>query len=417
MAETAVYGGSAVSTDSGAYGGFWIRVLAYSADMSIVTLALLVLAVPFLFLGGAGMFLYGLLASVAPFAYFAWFTASARQTTPGKQLCGLKVQHAGTGERISLLRSLARELSKMISAAVLLLGFVIVGLTQRKQGLHDMLAMTVVVREGPARILLACIVAIAGVVIPIIVIPLMFGALFAAMMAMMMGAMMGATTGGVEIRQSTPAPRVERAAPRPRPAAPAMQVAADEPETVYRNFHNATIARDFAELRKWGTASVGAEMAAAPAAQREAMIAFIGGMMPKNYTVAGKEISADGAKATLRLSASVTDKGRSATVLGTATLLKEGGAWKVLLANWGGDQPPGPAPQTGAVAPRNPVAAAPEFARPASPAPAAPPREKARRSEPAAAKAVPVAPVMRKGDAQPCVYKPVMTDEDMARCR
>lgn len=417
MAETAVYDGGVVSADSGAYGGFWVRVLAYSADMSIVTLALLALAVPFLFLGGAGMFLYGLLASVAPFAYFAWFTASPRQSTPGKQLCGLKVRHAGTGERISLARSLARELAKVISAAVLFLGFVIVGLTQRKQGLHDMLAMTVVVREGPARLLLACIVAIAGVVIPIIVIPLMFGALFAAMMAMMLGAMMGASTGGVEIRQSTPAPRMERSVPRPRPAAPATQIAADEPETVYRNFHDATVARDFAEMRKWGTASVGAEMAAAPAAQREAMIAFIGGMMPKTYTVSGKEISADGARATLHLSANVTDKGRSATVLGTATLLKEGGAWKVLLANWGGDQPPGPAPQAGAAAPRNPVAAAPEIARATPPAPADQPKAKARRSSSAAANAVPVAPVMRKGEAQPCIYKPVMTDEEMARCR
>lgn len=198
------------------YGGFWIRSLAYAADMSILTLALLLLAAPFVFMGGAGVALYGLLAVIGPVAYFAWLTASSRQTTFGKQLCGLKVEHAGSGERISLLRSIARELAKFVSAAVLFIGFLLAAFTQRKQGLHDSLAATVVVRDGPPRIVLAILVALAGVVIPVIVIPLMFGAAFAGVMMALMSGMMGET----DIKQTKPVPQMEqKAAPRPQASA------------------------------------------------------------------------------------------------------------------------------------------------------------------------------------------------------
>ena len=221
MAEATLASGTASSGAADEYGGFWIRSLAYSADMSIIILALLAAAVPFAFLGGTGMSIYGLIATLGLWAYFVWFAASEQQATYGKQLCGLKIEHAASGERISLLRSLGREAAKLVSGAVLLLGFVIVGFTPSKQGLHDFLATTVVVREGTARIPLAIIVAVAGVLIPVIVIPLMFGAMFAALMMMLMGAVMGgATMGGSEMKQIDPQPRIEQPARRMQPTAP-----------------------------------------------------------------------------------------------------------------------------------------------------------------------------------------------------
>lgn len=452
MAEATLSSGAASSSVTDEYGGFWVRCLAYAADLSILTLALIAVAVPFAFLGGAGIAVYGLIAAIVPFAYFVWFTASERQATFGKQLCGLKIEHAGTGQRISILRSLGRELAKIVSSAVFLLGFLIVGFTRRKQGLHDFVATTVVVRDGPGRILLAFIVTIAGVVIPIIVIPLMFAALFAALMAMVMGGMIGATTGGDAKKQLKPVPRMEQSTQRPQTTSlpqtagisqsqpgPAAGNAQEDPEAVYRKFHDATIARDFKELRKWGTAAIGDELAAMPAAERDVTIAFLGGMMPKSYTVTSKEISPDSAKATLRLSASVAGEGKPGTVLGTITLLKEGGMWKVLKSSWGGDQQSGTSPQTSALKPAvaaparagvpqsEPKPTAEAQAKPGTVTPAAvkstpvvsatKPKAVARGSGSATA-AAPSAPAMRMGGTLlPCVYKPVMTDEDIARCR
>jgi uncharacterized RDD family membrane protein YckC len=327
MAEATLASGAASSAAADEYGGFWIRTLAYSADLSILMLALLVAAVPFAFLGGAGMSVYGLIASVGPFAYFVWLTASEQRATYGKQLCGLKVEHAGTGERISILRSLGRELAKFVSGAVFLLGFLMIPFTPRKQGLHDYLATTVVVREGPAKILLAVIVTIAGVVVPIIVIPLMFGALFTALMMMLMGAMMGgATMGGGEMKQLNPVPRMEQPARRPQPSASSPQSPSPKPAV------------------------------AAP-------------------TVASVPQSEPGPAA--------------------------------------GSAPEKPV----AAVPARPVAVAPIVVESTPPASATKPKAAARRRESATA-AVSSAPAMRTGDAAlPCVYKPVMTDADIARCR
>jgi len=205
---------------SDSYGGFWIRVLAYSADLSIIMIGLVLLAVPLYFLGGAGMAAYSVLALVGPFAYFVWLSASARQATFGKQLCGLRVEHVGSGQRISLLRSLGREAAKFISGAIFFIGYLMVGFTGRKQGLHDVMAATVVVREGPARILLALIVAFASIIIPVVAV-VVFGAAF---FAGMLGTFMGTDAMKQVPQQSQPARQ-----PKPKPAPAPSETKAAEP--------------------------------------------------------------------------------------------------------------------------------------------------------------------------------------------
>lgn len=316
MSEAVMQSGGTAAADSGAYGGFWIRSLAYAADMSILTLAAIALAVPFALLGGVGLAAWWVLVTVGPLAYFAWFTASPRQATLGKQLCGLKVEHAASGERLSMLRSIWRELAKLVSAAVFFIGFLIAAFTRRKQGLHDMLAMTVVSRTGPARILIASLVALAGVVIPFVVIPLMFGALIAGFMGMLMGGMLGGAMQEHPSPRPGPMPRMEKTAPRPQPVAP-PRVAAPVP-------------------------------IAAPAPASPSL-----------------PVSAPAAAAK-------------------------------------------PVPVT-------PIAAAPVAAAPVL-APTKPSRaETAVRRDPPVA-AVPAGPALRR-ETPPCVYKPVMTDEEIARCR
>jgi uncharacterized RDD family membrane protein YckC len=77
------------------------------------------------------------------FMYQPVMESSAWQGTVGKEICGLAVTDLH-GRRISLLRALVRSLAKLLSAAFFGLGFVMIAFTERKRGLHDILAGTLV---------------------------------------------------------------------------------------------------------------------------------------------------------------------------------------------------------------------------------------------------------------------------------
>ena len=158
------------------YGGFWIRLIALLADSAIVFMlsALLV--------AGAAVALEPellppvvLAASVLAFLYWPLMHASGRQATIGKALLGLKVARLHGG-RISILRSVGRELSKVLSGMVLMLGYVMAGFTPRKQALHDLVASTYVVREGVSRLVPALAVVLAGFALPVVAVPMIVGA-------------------------------------------------------------------------------------------------------------------------------------------------------------------------------------------------------------------------------------------------
>ena len=84
-----------------------------------------------------------LLITVITWLYFAFCESSAWQATPGKLALGIRVTDM-QGARISLPRALGRYPAKYLSAIVLGIGFLMVGWTRRKQGLHDMIAGTLV---------------------------------------------------------------------------------------------------------------------------------------------------------------------------------------------------------------------------------------------------------------------------------
>jgi uncharacterized RDD family membrane protein YckC len=81
----------------------------------------------------------------AGWLYEAILESSSKQATVGKMALGLKVTDE-YGQRISFARASARYFSKILSRMILLIGYIMVGFTQRKQGLHDMIAGTLVVR-------------------------------------------------------------------------------------------------------------------------------------------------------------------------------------------------------------------------------------------------------------------------------
>jgi uncharacterized RDD family membrane protein YckC len=78
--------------------------------------------------------------------YEALMESSSYQATLGKMIFGMKVTDL-SGNRISFERATGRHFAKYLSGMILGIGYIMVGLTERKQGLHDLLAGTLVRRS------------------------------------------------------------------------------------------------------------------------------------------------------------------------------------------------------------------------------------------------------------------------------
>lgn len=152
------------------FGGLRIRTLALLTDIAIIFLiAGLLLAGADRYLGEGG--LPAALLATAVFAAFYWpaLHASPLQATFGKALVRLRLT-GYQGERVSFLRALGREMAKVPAGALLMLGFLMAGLTARKQALHDFLASTYVVREGRPRNALAVATIVVAFASPLVLI-------------------------------------------------------------------------------------------------------------------------------------------------------------------------------------------------------------------------------------------------------
>jgi uncharacterized RDD family membrane protein YckC len=146
-----VWDAQAAGTAQVAYGGFWIRLLAYIIDAVILGIAGGILGAIF----GISMMsssnvgdynpALNIVSLVIAWLYFALFESSARGATPGKMALGLRVV-TGDGQRLSFLNATGRYFAKFISAIILCIGFIMIGFTERKRGLHDMMANTLVIK-------------------------------------------------------------------------------------------------------------------------------------------------------------------------------------------------------------------------------------------------------------------------------
>jgi uncharacterized RDD family membrane protein YckC len=87
-----------------------------------------------------------LTALVIVWLYFALLESSAWQATVGKKAVGLRVTDLN-GNRISFLRASGRFFAKFISWAIMLIGYLMIAFTAKKQGLHDMIASTLVLKN------------------------------------------------------------------------------------------------------------------------------------------------------------------------------------------------------------------------------------------------------------------------------
>ncbi len=172
-------------------------------------------------------------------------------------------------------------------------------------------------------------------------------------------------------------------------AAPAQE----PPDAVYRKLHTATLGSNLNEMLRYATEQRRAELAAMPGAAETVKLMAM--MMPRNFTVTGTNISADGMTAQLRAIGTGSFMGSASQMHGTVNFMKEKGEWKVDKWEWG-DKPGG--------APMAAPAAAGQVARKPLPAiPASPP-------EPTPAGTT------RTQQPTDCVIKPVMSDEDLKKC-
>jgi uncharacterized RDD family membrane protein YckC len=120
------------------YAGFWIRLFASFLDGVILTFINFILA------GGNLQREITDWRSFVPFLYLivSWIAFSA---TPGKLICGLKIV-GKEGNDILPQQILPRLFGYALSVMPVFLGFIWIALNKQKQGWHDTLAKTWVIK-------------------------------------------------------------------------------------------------------------------------------------------------------------------------------------------------------------------------------------------------------------------------------
>src|ERR1700733_423003 len=156
------------------YAGFWLRMVAYLIDWIVLSLGFMALFVPFAITTGltavlgnihpgddprdvgavlGGTFFLGLftvmsLAFLGGWLYHAKMESSSWQATLGKKALNLRVTDL-YGARVTFARASGRHFAKLITGLIPLgVGFMLAGLTERRQALHDMIASCLVLRDG-----------------------------------------------------------------------------------------------------------------------------------------------------------------------------------------------------------------------------------------------------------------------------
>jgi uncharacterized RDD family membrane protein YckC len=195
--------------------GFWLRVVAVIFDYGVL---FMLLAVLFMVLASAGAEDLALPAYLLwigiTFFYWPVLESTAWRATVGKKVLGLVVGDIDGGG-LSFLRSLLRNLAKIISSIPFGIGYVLAAFTARKQALHDLITKAVVMRKGPGSVVRAIGVLVAGIALTVAGQTLqderMMGSVMKEFEAMM---------GGVAEPPAKPAARAA-VKPMAKPAAPA----------------------------------------------------------------------------------------------------------------------------------------------------------------------------------------------------
>jgi uncharacterized RDD family membrane protein YckC len=150
------------------YAGFWRRFVAYLIDSIIIGVVSCLVLIPVFAVLGIGiglggieeeeaagfilapvigfMLFAGLVLAVGEWLYFALMESSNRMATLGKMAIGIKVTDLN-GNRVTFGRATGRYFGKILSGMIFMIGYIMAGLTEKKQALHDMIASCLVVMK------------------------------------------------------------------------------------------------------------------------------------------------------------------------------------------------------------------------------------------------------------------------------
>jgi uncharacterized RDD family membrane protein YckC len=160
-----------------AYAGFWLRFVAYIVDYIIIQVAQSIIIFPVLGMFGITFFSFNedfdweymsegeiialiaagigaagaaiTIALVIQVLYYSLMEASKYQATVGKLVLGLKVTDMN-GDALDFPKAFIRNLAKILSGMILMIGYIIAGFTDKKQALHDIIAGALVIRNDEA---------------------------------------------------------------------------------------------------------------------------------------------------------------------------------------------------------------------------------------------------------------------------
>ena len=135
------------------YGGFWRRFVSFWIDAILLWIASAILTVSMggdLFerdFGSPQTMLANFISLVVGWLYSALLESGPRQATLGQMVIGIQVTDLGH-RRISFARATGRHFAQLLCAVTLGVGYLMIAFTEKKQGLHDMVAGCLVVRTA-----------------------------------------------------------------------------------------------------------------------------------------------------------------------------------------------------------------------------------------------------------------------------
>ncbi|HEX5172505.1 MAG TPA: RDD family protein [Cyclobacteriaceae bacterium] len=152
------------------FAGFWLRFVAFIIDSIVLSVVYLILLQPFFSsvlpvgydewkeigpqggVWGFSLWAYSYLGYpelflvVIAILYHTLMESSKYQASLGKLALELKVTDV-KGDKLSVAKALVRNASKVISSLTIMIGYLMAGVTQRKQALHDIIADALVVKK------------------------------------------------------------------------------------------------------------------------------------------------------------------------------------------------------------------------------------------------------------------------------
>lgn len=157
-------------TSNPQYAGFWVRFSAMVWDFIILGIPILIVQV--LLVWATGIKSMGYLATLASVVITVYMDG-VKGGTPGKLILGLRIQNE-KNQLIGIPIAILRHIGKILSAIILGIGYLMIAWDAKKQGLHDKIAKTFVIKTGVKRRGLTITGIVLGFLLPILLIVLIF---------------------------------------------------------------------------------------------------------------------------------------------------------------------------------------------------------------------------------------------------